>query len=56
MCLIKLFTLEKFRNYACDDDNFKFPILLGLEDAKICCLLVAQYEFNNCRPEIEMYV
>ena len=28
--LIKLFTLEKFKNYACDDDNFKFPILLAL--------------------------
>ena len=23
MCLKKLFTLEKFKNYACDDDNFK---------------------------------
>ena len=30
MCFVKLFTLEKFRNYACDDDNFKFPILLAL--------------------------
>ena len=30
MCLVKLFTLEKFRNYACDDENFKFPILLAL--------------------------
>ena len=28
--LKKLFNLEKFRNYACDDDNFKFSILLAL--------------------------
>ena len=38
-------------NYACEDDNFKFPILLALSDDEFCCLLIAQHKFNHCRPD-----